>query len=158
MGFSIYKHCISLLNTQTNENNFQISTQAYAEALLLKTQHKRSRQNAHHCLLIYPWKKQDSVFSQQLLEFLAPNQLADWDSPKGLKKLSPLAHSRSKSTPPVSPWKELVRMSSTPTIKAATVETGSHITQLWEMTGPDIDEFLKITQNRSGSIWAHKHF
>lgn len=49
-------------------------------------------------------------------------------------------------------------MSSTPTIKAATVETGSHITQLWEMTGPDIDEFLKITQNRSGSIWAHKHF
>lgn len=43
-------------------------------------------------------------------------------------------------------------MSRTPTIKAATVETGSQITQLWEMMRPDIDEFLKTTQNRSGSI------
>ena len=40
MGFSIYKHCISLLNTQTNENNLQISTQAHAEALLLNTAQK----------------------------------------------------------------------------------------------------------------------
>ena len=39
-----------------------------------------------------------------------------------------------------------------------TLETGSQITQLWEMMRPSTDEFLKTTQNSSGSTWAHEHF